>query len=136
MTCPAGGPFISVCSTGRVPVTHVSSASARIDVSLDGITLTRTKAKALRRGVAPHLELGWDEVAGAEIQRTAQGRAVVRVLVVGAPIVAHHRDDPYAVKVPRPQTAAAHELVEQVNHEVETRRRWREESEHRTRHEA
>lgn len=112
-----------------MPVTHVSSTSARLDVSLDGITLTRTKAKALRRGVEPHLELTWDEIAGAEIHRTAQGRAVVRVLVVGRTTAAHHRDDPYAVKVPRPQTAAAHELVEHINHEVATRRRWREQSE-------
>lgn len=120
--------FISVWSTGHVPVTHVSSASTRLDVSLDGVSIARTKAKALRRGVEPRLQLGWDEIAGAEIHRTAQGRAVIRVLRVGTPSVAHHRDDPYAVKVPRPQTAAAHELVDQINHEVATRRRWREES--------
>lgn len=115
-----------MCSTLHVPVTHVSTPSAHLEVTLDGVTLTRTKAKALQRGVAPRLELDWDQVLGAETSRTAQGRTILRLRVAGAPAGLPHREDPWAVKVPRGLGDAARDLAAQIEHEVATRRRWRE----------
>lgn len=70
-------------------------------------------------------EVGWEKVTGATVQTTGNGRPVIRVAVADASSDTHHRDDPYAVKVPRKKVASAHELVDQINAEVEGRRRWR-----------
>jgi hypothetical protein len=119
-------PFTFVWSTRRVPVTHLSGRHARIDVTLDGIRFTRSEPDAVRRDTERVRDLEWEQVTGATVQTTRKGRAVIRVGVAGAPAVARHRDDPFAVKVPRKRTATAHELVERINDEVDARRRWRE----------
>jgi len=103
----------------------VTARKARLDLSLDGVTLTRSESHATRRGAAQRIHVGWDEVAGAEVETTKKGRAVVRVRVSGAPDIARHQDDPYAVKVPRNQTETARRIVQQINDEVSARRRWR-----------
>ncbi len=118
--------FTFVWSPRRVPVTHVSGRHARIDVTLDGIRFTRSEADAARRRTERVQDLAWDQVAGATVQVSRKGRAVIRVAVVGAPAVDHHRDDPYALKVPRKSTAAVPELVDRINAEVDARHRWRE----------
>ena len=111
-----------------MPVTHLSGRKARIDVSLDGVTFTRSEADATRLGVARRLHAGWDDVTGAEVQTTSKGRPVIRVGVAGAPAAAHHRDDPHAIKVPRKESVSAHQLVAEINDEVAARRRWRQQA--------
>jgi hypothetical protein len=111
-----------------VSVTHLSGRHARIDVSLDGIRFTRTESDATRRDSERVRDVGWDQVMGATVQTSRKGRPIVRVAVAGARAAAHHRDDPYAVKVRRGQTAAADEMVAEINAEVEVRNRWRERS--------
>ena len=118
-----------MCSTSNVPVTHLITRRARIDVSLDGVTITRSASEAAKRGTARRVDVGWDELTGAVVKRTRKGRPVVRVSVAGVSASEHHRDDPYAVKVPRRQSEAAHQLVEQIEEEVAARRRWREHAE-------
>ena len=108
-----------------MPVTHLSGRKARIEVSLDGVTFIRSESDATRLGIARRIDVGWDDVTDAEVQTTSKGRPVIRVGVAGAPAVAHHRDDPYAIKVPRKQSGLAHELVAQIQDEVVARRRWR-----------
>jgi hypothetical protein len=107
---------------------HLSGRHARIDVSLDGIRFTRSESDAAKRGTKRVREVGWDQVAGATVQTNRKGRAIIRVTVAGAQAVDHHRDDPYAVKLRRGQTAAAQELVGEINTEVAVRLRWREQS--------
>lgn len=122
--------FTFVWCTRPVPVTHLSGRHARIDVSLDGIRFTRSESDAARHGTERVQDLAWEQVTGVTVQTSRKGRAVIRVAVAGAPPVAHHRDDPYAVKAPRKQTATAHELADQISAEVEARRRWREGAPH------
>jgi hypothetical protein len=109
-----------------VSVTHLSGRHARIDVSLDGVMFTRSESDAAKRGTERLTNIGWEDVAGAGVETTGKGRPVVRVDVVGTPRPAHHRDDPHAVKVGRADRGTAVALVEQINAEVEVRRRWRE----------
>ncbi len=108
-----------------MPVTHLSGRKARIDISLDGVTFNRSEPDAVRQGSAQRIHVEWNDVTGAEVESTSKGRLVIRVGVAGERAAAHHRDDPHAVKVPRRQEAAAHDLVTQINHEVAARRRWR-----------
>ena len=108
--------------------THVSGRHARIDVSLDGIRITRSASDAARRHVDRSYEIDWDRVAGATLQTSRKGRSIVRVAVTDAPSVASHRDDPYAVKVSRAEAADAPALVELIEHEVRVRRSWREQA--------
>src|SRR5215510_4886501 len=110
--------FTEVCCTGHVPVTYVYGRKARIDISVDGVTFTRSESDAARRATPRRVHVEWDDVTGAEVQTTRKGRSVVRVGVAGAEETAQHRHDPYAVKVARNQSEAAHRLVEQVNEEV------------------
>jgi hypothetical protein len=112
-----------------VPVTHLITRRARVDVSLDGVTITRSASDAAKRGTARRVDVGWDELTGAVVERTRKGRPVVRISVAGVSASEHHRDDPYALKVPRRQSEAAHQLVEQIEGEVAARRRWRERAE-------
>jgi hypothetical protein len=109
-----------------VPVTRLSGRKGRIEVSLDGVTFTRSESDATRHGTSRRIHVGWDDVTGAELQTTSKGRPVIRVGVAGTSAAAHHRDDPHAVKVPRKQSDSAHQLVAQINDEVAARRRWRE----------
>lgn len=106
--------------------TQVSGRRARIDATLDGVAFTRTEVDALRRATDRVRQVEWDQVAGAAIEVTGKGRSVVRVQVVGAPVVADHRVDPFAVKVARGQAENARDLVQRINDEVDVRRRWRE----------
>ncbi len=103
----------------------MSGRHARIDVSIDGIRITRTPADAARRNAERICELDWDQVEGATLQTSRKGRAIVRIAVVDAPEVARHRDDPYAVKVSRADTATAPAMVDLIEHEVRVRRSWR-----------
>jgi hypothetical protein len=112
-----------------VPVTHLITRRARIDVSLDGVTITRSASDAAKRGTARRVDVGWDALTGAAVERTRKGRPVVRIGVAGVCAPDHHRDDPYAVKAPRRQSEAAYRLVEQVEEEVAARRLWRERAE-------
>ncbi|WP_139175716.1 hypothetical protein [Nocardioides lianchengensis] len=112
-----------------MPVTHLAGRSARIDVTLEGLTFTRSVAGAARRGVEPVQEVLWDDLVGAELVHTRKGRPVFRVLVVGARAGLPLREDPYALKLPRAADERAAELVEQVAREVAVRRRWREHAE-------
>ena len=109
-----------------MPVTHLSGRKGRIDVSLDGVSFTRSDTDAARQGTARRIDVGWDDVTGAEVQTTSKGRPVIRVAVAGAPAVARHQDDPHALKLSRKLSEPAHELVEQINDEAAARRRWRE----------
>lgn len=118
-----------MCSTRRVPVTHLSTTKARIDVTLAGVSFSRSKSDAARRGTTRRVDLDWEDVTGAAIHTTNGGRAVIRVGVTDAPVALHHRDDPHTIKVKRDQSDVAHELVAQINHEVAVRRRWRENAE-------
>jgi hypothetical protein len=111
-----------------VSVTHLITRRARIDVSLDGVTITRSASEA-KRGTARRVDVGWDELTGAAVERTRKGRPVVRVSVAGVSAPEHHRDDPYAVKASRRQSEAAHQLVQHIEEEVAARRRWREHAE-------
>ncbi|NUR09831.1 MAG: hypothetical protein HOQ22_14155 [Nocardioidaceae bacterium] len=120
-----GASFTDVCCTGHVPVTYVYGRKARIDISVDGVTFTRSESDAARRATPRRVRVEWDDVTGAEVRTTRKGRAVVRVGVTGAEQTDDHRHDPYAVKVARHQSEAAYRLVEQVNEEVAARRRWR-----------
>jgi hypothetical protein len=106
----------------------VSGRHARLDVSIDGVRITRTASDAARRHTDRTLEVDWDDVAGAALQTSRKGRTIVRVLVTGAPAVEKHRDDPYAVKVFRGDAADASALVELIEHEVQVRRGWREQA--------
>ncbi|WP_284532553.1 hypothetical protein [Nocardioides sp. T2.26MG-1] len=108
--------------------THVSGRHARLDVSIDGVRITRTASDAARRHVDRTSEIGWDDVTGAVLQTSRKGRAIVRVLVADAAVVEKHRDDPYAVKVFRGDTADASAVVELIEHEVRVRRDWREQA--------
>jgi hypothetical protein len=108
-----------------VPVTHLSGRKGRIEVSLGGVTFTRSESEAARRGTTRRLHVDWNDVTGAEVQTTNKGRPVIRVGVTDAADAAHHRDDPHAVKLPRKQSLFAHQLVAQINDEVAARRRWR-----------
>lgn len=105
--------------------THLTTRRARIDVSLDGVTVTRSESDAAARGTTRRTHVDWDDIAGVEAQTTGKGRVVIRLAVVGAPAASHHRSDPYAVRVPRKQAEAAHALVRQIDEEVAARRRWR-----------
>ena len=107
----------------------MSGRHARIDVTLDGISFTRSESDANRRATARQRQVGWDDVTGATVQMSRKGRTVIRVAVAGAPDVAHHRDDPFAVKVPRKRSDTADEVVRHINAEVVARRRWRENAE-------
>jgi hypothetical protein len=107
-----------------VSVTRLSGRKARIDVSLDGVTFTRSESEAIRRGLARRTHVDWDDVTGAEIRISGKGRAIVRVSVAGQDAVPRPRDDPHALKVPRKQAGTAHLLVEQINGEVAARRLW------------
>lgn len=111
-----------------MPVAHLAGRSARIDVSLEGVTFTRSASDALRLGVEQVQHHDWDAVTGAAVQTTGKGRAVVRVEVGGAPSTAPHREDPLALKVRRRDSDLAHALVEQINAEAAGRRRWAESS--------
>ena len=108
--------------------THVSGRHARIDVSLDGIRITRSASDAARRHVERIDDIDWDRVAGATLQTSRKGRTIVRLVVTDAPVVAKHRDDPYAVKVSHADAGAAGALVEMIEHEVQVRRRWRDQA--------
>jgi len=112
-----------------VPVTRLTAPKARIDVSLEGVSFTRTGSDARRRGATRRVHVGWDDVEGADVLITRKGRVVLLVAVTGAPPVEHHRHDPYALKVPRGQSDLAHDLVGRINDEVATRRRWRQTAE-------
>jgi hypothetical protein len=103
----------------------LSGRRARIDVSLDGIAISRSEADATRYGVSPRIHVDWDDVSGAEVQTTRKGRPVIRLHVAGAATPVHQRDDPHAIKLPRKQAGIAHQLVAQINDEVSGRRRWR-----------
>lgn len=103
----------------------MSGRHARIDVSLDGIRITRTPSDAARRRAERICELEWDRVEGATLEISRKGRAVVRVAVIDAPEVARHRDDPYAVTVSRKATADAPAVVDLIAREVQVRRQWR-----------
>ena len=109
-----------------MPVSHLSGRKGRIEVSLDGVTFTRSGSDATRQGTARRIHVDWNDVTGAELQTTSKGRPVIRVGVTGIPAASRHRDDPHAVKVFRKHSASAHQLVAQINDEVAARRRWRE----------
>lgn len=115
-------------SNFRVTATHVSGRHARLDVSIDGVRITRTASDAARRHVDRTCEIGWDDVTGAVLQTSRKGRTIVRVVVAGGPVVEKHRDDPYAVKVFRGDAADASAVVELIEHEVQVRRNWREQA--------
>ena len=117
-----------VWCTRLVSVTHLSGRHARIDVSLDGVRFTRSDVDAARRRSGRIQDIDWESVAGARVETTRKGRAVIRVLVLGAPEVEKHQEDPHAVKVPRGHAEAAHELVAYINDEVAVRRSWREQA--------
>ncbi len=119
-------------STRRVSVTSVASRHARLDVLMDGIRISRSASDAARRGTVPVRELAWDEVAGARVETTGKGRAVVRVEVRDVTSPRDHRDDPLAVKAGSGQEKDAAAVVALINEEAGTRRRWREIAEHRT----
>ena len=112
-----------------MPVTHLITRRARIDVSLDGVTITRSASDAAKRGTARRVHVGWDELADAMVEKTRKGRPVVRISVVGIFATEHHRNDPYAVKVTRKQSEAAYQLVALIEEEVAARRRWRQHAE-------
>ena len=106
-------------------VTSVNSRHARLDVQLDGIRISRSPSDAARRGTEPVELVAWDDVTGARVERTAKGRAVVRIGVRGVQAPADHRDDRYAVKAGSDQTDDADVVAALVNDEVATRNRWR-----------
>lgn len=106
-------------------VTHLSTPTSRIDVSLDGVTFTRSRSDAARRAASRRALLPWEDVTGASVDTTRKGHAVVRVQVAGATPVERHREDPHAIKVPRHQAHAALELVDRINDEVAGRLRWK-----------
>jgi hypothetical protein len=109
----------------------VSGRHVRINVTLDGITLTSSEAWAARRASQPVRHVDWDDVLGATVQLSRKGRPVVRIAVLGEPTPEHHRDDPFSIKVPRNQVQSAHDLVQHINAEVDVRRRWRENADRR-----
>lgn len=117
--------FTTACSTCHVPSISASGRRARIDVSIDGVTFTRSKSDAAQRRTRPLVHVAWDDVTGAELQTTGKGRTVVRVGVAGVSAAKEHRHDPYALKVTRKQSESARRLVEHVNEEAAARRRWR-----------
>lgn len=121
------GSFIFVCSTDRVSDTslHLVGRRARIDVSLDGVTFTRSESDAAKRGAARRTHVDWQDVTGAVLEVSGKGRPVIRVRVAGVSAVGHHRADPYAIKVARRQAEAARDLVDHIEDEVAARRRWR-----------
>lgn len=106
----------------------MSGRHARLDVSIDGVRITRTASDAARRHVERVYELEWAQVAGATLQTSRKGRTIIRVAVVDAPVVAKHRDDPYAIKVLRAEASSAPAVVELIEHEVQVRRGWREQA--------
>lgn len=106
----------------------MSSRHARLDVLLDGLRITRSASDAARRHTERVLVLEWDEVAGATLELTGKGRSIVRVAVVGPHAVDDHRDDPYAVKAGRDQAESAVAVVDRINEEAATRRRWHEQA--------
>lgn len=108
-----------------MPATEVSGRHARIDATLDGVVLSRSKSRSRRHGV-PRVEVvAWDRVEGASVQQSRSGRPLVRLAVEGHGAVEHHRDDPFSVKLQSGSLAAAQEFVDYVNFEVDVRRRWR-----------
>ena len=117
--------FISVWSTRQMPATQVSGRHTRIDATLDGVVLRRSKSRSRRHGVQRVELVGWDRVAGASMLQSRSGRPVVRLAVDGHETVEHHRDDPFSVKLQSGSLSAAQEFVDHVNFEVDVRRRWR-----------
>jgi hypothetical protein len=113
-----------VWCTRQVPVTRILSAQGRLDVTLDGVTFFRTRKYAERAGTSLVHHVEWDRIEGAEVTRTRKGRSVVRLQVADAPRIEDHKHDPNALKVPTAARDDAHQLVDQINHEAETRRRW------------
>lgn len=100
------------------------TGQARIDVSVDGVTFTRSESDAAKRGAARRTHLGWDDVTGASVRTTRKGRPVIQVGVVGGSTAQDHRTDPFAVKLRRKQSQDADRLVAQIEDEVAGRRRW------------
>ena len=109
-----------------MPDAQLSRRQARFDLTLDGLTFTRTGRDAERRGVPPVHHVPWVDVLGARVERTGKGRTVLRVEVRDTTTVPDHRLDPHAFKVSNGDTAAADDVVERIEAEVATRRRWRE----------
>lgn len=108
-----------------MPATQVSGRHTRIDATLDGVVLIRSKSRSRRHGVQRVELVGWDRVAGASMLQSRSGRPVVRLAVDGHETVVHHRDDPFSVKLQSGSLSAAQEFVDHVNFEVDVRRRWR-----------
>jgi hypothetical protein len=106
--------------------TQLLRRKTRFDLTLDGLTFTRTDREAERRGVAPVHTVIWTDVIGARVESTGKGRTILRVDVVGASSVADHRLDPHAFKLSKTDVASAGAVVDRIEAEVAARRRWRE----------
>ena len=111
-------------STGRMADMHLVGTNGQIDFTLDGVTFRRTKAAAEARGVERLHSVGWSEIEAASVVRSGNGKPVIRIEVAGAPVIAHRRNDPHAMKLKRGMGTQAREFVALVNHEVATPRRW------------
>ncbi|PKH39000.1 hypothetical protein CXG46_14835 [Nocardioides alpinus] len=89
------------------------------------MTFVQSQRRSSKRGIERVRRVGWGDVLGASLALTRKGRPVVRVAVRGNPAPAHHRDDPFSVKLRRKDLQSAEGFVEDVNVEVNVRQRWR-----------
>ena len=108
-----------------MPITQVFSRHTRIDATLDGLTFVQSQRRSSKRAIERVQSVGWGDVLGASVALTRKGRPVVRVAVRGQQAPAHHRDDPFSVKLSRKDLQSAEDFVHEVNVEVDVRQRWR-----------
>lgn len=108
-----------------MPVIQVFSLHTRIDATLDGLTFIQSQRRSSQREIERVRSIAWGDVLGASVALTRKGRPVVRVAVRGEQAPAHHRDDPFSVKLGRKDLQGAERFVHEVNLEVEVRQRWR-----------
>lgn len=105
-------------------VTRLTGTDGRLDLTLEGLTFSRTKSGASTRRTARIHQVEWSEVSGAELTQSRKGRPVVRILLLVASREQRHQEDPNAMKLKREFSDQARAFVERVNEEVRVRASW------------
>ena len=108
-----------------MPATKVTGRHVRIEATLDGVVITRSKPRAQQHNVQRTDLIGWDRILGARVEQSRSGRPVVRLAVSDTAVLQHHKDDPFSVKLKRSSITTAQEFVAYATHEVDVRGRWR-----------
>lgn len=118
-----------VWSTRRVAATRLTGTDGHLELTLEGLSFSRTKSGASSRGTARLHQVEWSDVVGAEVTQSRKGRPVVRIVLRDVPAGARHQEDPNVLKLKRQYADDAHAFVKLVNEEVSVRASWRTEAE-------